>query len=329
MQEYFMLNNGSSFVLFSTLSNLPPVNATNKKLMPKRNTLLFLTMLPGFVFAQSNYEQFKNLFKNNDSIKIKSLLTEWEKTNPDDPELYTSAINFYFVNSRQEIISLQSDRKNKQGFELTDSTGKVVGFLNSGMDFNREKLSKAIAYANKGIDKFPNRLDIRFGKCYILQQIEDWSNFAKELTRTIEYSQVNKNNWLWTENRQQIDGEHFFVETIQTYLKELYDTEDDNLLPYMIEIGEATLKYYHSSVEILSTTAVALMLTKNYDKALEYLQQAEKINPKDFIVLNNIAQGYKLKGDKANAIKYYRLTEKYGDEQAKQQAKENIKALEK
>lgn len=95
----------------------------------------------------------------------------------------------------------------------------------------------------------------------------------------------------------------------------------------MIQIGEATLKIYKSNVEILSTTSVALLLTKNYDKAIEYLKQAENINPKDFIVLNNIAQGYKLKGDKANAIKYYELTEKYGDERAKLQARRNINEL--
>jgi tetratricopeptide (TPR) repeat protein len=98
------------------------------------------------------------------------------------------------------------------------------------------------------------------------------------------------------------------LETIQTYLRELYDSEDDNLLPYMIQIGEATLNYYHNSVEILSTTSVALLLTKNYDKAIDYLKQAEALNPKDFIDLNNIAQGYKLKGDKVNSIKYYKLT---------------------
>ena len=121
----------------------------------------------------------------------------------------------------------------------------------------------------------------------------------------------------------------FMLGTLQTYLKELYETEDDNLLPNMIQIGDAVLKYYKNNVEILSTTSVALMLTKNYDKAIDYLKQAEKINPKDYIVLNNIAQGYKLKGDKANAIKYYELTEKYGDEQAKQQARQNIKALQK
>jgi tetratricopeptide (TPR) repeat protein len=71
------------------------------------------------------------------------------------------------------------------------------------------------------------------------------------------------------------------------------------------------------------------MLTKNYDKAIEYLNQAEKMNPEAFIVLNNIAQAYKLKGDKVNAIKYFELTEKYGDEQAKQQARQNINALQK
>ena len=80
-------------------------------------------------------------------------------------------------------------------------------------------------------------------------------------------------------------------------------------------------------MEILSTTSVALMLTKNYDKAIQYLQQAEKLNPEDFIVLNNIAQGYRLKGDKVNAIKYYELTEKYGDERAKQEARQNINKL--
>jgi tetratricopeptide (TPR) repeat protein len=294
--------------------------------MQKTLILLFLTAFSTLVFGQTNQEKFKALSKNKDTAKIKSLLAEWERSNPNDPELYTSAINFYFSNSRQEIISLNSDQKGKQSLQLTDSTGNVAGYLNSDLGYNPEKISIAIKYANAGIDKFPDRLDIRFGKCYLLQQIGDYHNFTKEIIKTVEYSRINKNNWLWTGNKKQEDGENFILATIQVYLKELYDTEDDNLLPDMIAIGDATLKYY-THIEILSTTAVALMLTKNYDKAIGYLKQAEKINPKDFIVLNNIAQGYKLKGDKANAIKYYELTAKYGDEQAKEDAKRNIKEL--
>jgi len=295
--------------------------------MQKAITLLFLTIFSTILYGQSNQEKFKTLSGNNDTAKIKSLLAEWEKTNPNDPELYTSAMNFYFSTSKQEIISLNNEQKGKQSIQLTDSTGQVAGYLNSDMGYNPDKIANAIKYANKGIERFPDRLDIRFGKCYLLQKIGDYDNFTKELIKTVEYSRVNKNNWLWTGNKKQDDSENFMLGAIQEYLKGLYDTEDDNLLTNMIEIGDATLKYYKNSVEILSTTAVALMLTKNYDKAIDYLKQAEKLNPKDYIVLNNIAQGYKLKGDKANAIKYYELTAKYGDEQAKEDAKRNIKEL--
>jgi tetratricopeptide (TPR) repeat protein len=286
-------------------------------------------MISTIVCGQSNYEKFKKLFKKNDTTQIKSLLSEWEQTNPNDPELYTSSINFYFSNSKQEIISVDRDQKSKESFQLTDSTGNIAGYINSNLGYNPNKISKAIRYANTGIDKFPDRLDIRFGKCYVLQEIGDYDSFTKEIIKAVEFSQVNKNNWLWTENKKQEDGEGFFLGTIQSYLKEMYETENDNLLPNMIQIGETVLRYYQNNIEILSTTSVALMLTKNYDKAIEYLKEAEKLNPKDFIVLNNIAQGYKLKGDKTNAIKYYELTEKYGDEQAKQQARKNIENLNK
>lgn len=295
--------------------------------MRKIFLFILLTAISNLVSGQTYYEKFKTLFQQNDTIKIASLLTEWEKTSPNDPELYTAAINYYFSNSKKEIVSVDRQQKTNESFQLTDSTGQVAGYINSSLDYDTEKLSKAIKYANIGIDKFPNRLDIRFGKCHILQQIEDYDNFTKEIIKTIDYSQVNKNNWLWTENKKQENGESSLLESIQSYLKQLYDTEDDNLLLNMIQIGEATLKIYKSNVEILSTTSVALLLTKNYDKAIEYLKQAENINPKDFIVLNNIAQGYKLKGDKANAIKYYELTEKYGDERAKLQARRNINEL--
>ena len=297
--------------------------------MQKIITVLILATFSNLVLGQSNYEKFKKLFKDNDTTKIKSLLTEWGKSNPNDPELYTSGFNYYFSKSKKEIISIDKAKHSKESFQFTDSTGKVAGYLSSDLGYNPDKLNKSLDYGNKGIEKFPNRLDLRFGKCYVLGEITDYENFTKEIIETVEYSNTIKNNWLWTENKKLDDAENFMLGAIQTYLKQLYDTEDDNLLENMIRIGDVTLKYYPNNIEILSTTAVASTLTKNYDKALIYLKQAEKLNPKDFIVLNNIARSYNLKGDKENAIKYYELTEKYGDEQAKQQARKEIKQLRK
>jgi len=279
--------------------------------------------------AQNYKQKFDKLYEDNDTVKIKTLLVDWEKSNPNDPELYTSAFNFYFSTSNYEVLALDGKVSGGEVLQLIDSTGKPAGYIRSVPEIKSEKLEKAFSYADKGIQKFPNRLDIRFGKCFVFGQIGDYENFTKEIIKTVEYSKTNGNNWQWTNNKKLDDGQDFMLNTIQEYLAQLYNTEDDALLENMTRIGDATIKHYPDKIEILSTTSVAHMLRKNYDKAIEYLKHAEKLNPKDFIVLNNIAQGYKLKGDKGNAIKYYELTEKYGDEQAKQQARQNIKELKK
>src|SRR6476646_9985691 len=130
--------------------------------MKKIITLLIIIISSILVFGQTNYEKFKALRKENDTTKLKKFLNEWEQTNPNDPELYTSAINYYYSQSRKEIVSIVPEQTKTQGFELTDSSGKVVGFLSSSVGFDPNKLTMTLAYANKGIDKFPNRLDIRF-----------------------------------------------------------------------------------------------------------------------------------------------------------------------
>jgi Flp pilus assembly protein TadD len=109
---------------------------------------------------------------------------------------------------------------------------------------------------------------------------------------------------------------------------QLYNAGDSQL-NNMKAIAEAVLKYYPDHVENLSNLAITYLIQKDYTNALTPLLKAEKIAPTDYIVLNNIAYCYDTKGDKANAIKYYELTEKYGDERAKQSAKKKLAELKK
>jgi tetratricopeptide (TPR) repeat protein len=298
--------------------------------MQRSILLIVLVFLSGLASGQNTYfEKFKQYFKEQDTTKLKSLFIEWEHTNPNDPELYTSRFNYYFSISRKDIVSLSRESSSKEALQLSDSSGATAGYLTTDLSFNPNLLQKAFMIIDHGIQKFPDRLDMRFGKIYALGAIGDYSNFKKNIIQTLDYSVINKNDWLWTENEKQDDGAGFMLAAVQSYLKQLYDTEDDNLLPFMIEIGKSALKHYPDHIEILSTTSVALLLMKQYEQAILYLKHAESLNPEDFIVLNNIAQAYRMKGDKTNAIKYYELTEKYGDEGARQQAKEWIIELKK
>jgi len=302
--------------------------------MIKQISLLIFSLTLIFFQAkgQTFKKQFNDLVSNNDTIGQQQLLQKWEKNDRNDPELYVAYFNYYVNMSRNEIITLGQNPKGEHVLQIMDqdtTKKEPIGFIYSDTHYNPELLSSGFDWINKGIEKHPNRLDMRFGKVYMFGQIEDYENFTKEIIKTIDYSATNKNNWTWTDSKPVDDPKNFMLGSIQDYQLQLYNTNNDSLLDNMKRIAETILKYYPEHIESLSNLSVVFIIQKQYDKALESLLKAEKLNPKDYIVLSNIAQAYKLKGDIKNAIKYYELTVENGDAEAKQYAKEQIKELEK
>jgi len=174
----------------------------------------------------------------------------------------------------------------------------------------------------------PNRLDMRFGKIYVLGRIAHWAEFTKAIVETIEYSGENKNQWTWTKNDVKEDGENFLLSSIQTYQLQLYNTENDSLLVNMQEIANTILAIYPNHIESLSNLSITYLLAGDYDAGLIPLLKAEKIDPNDAIVLSNIARAYILKEDKVNAIAYYKKVVVLDDYQTKDYAEEQIRMLE-
>jgi len=287
-------------------------------------TFLFVVNL---TFGQNYQEKFKKFSEEKDTIQQLKILKEWEIKNPNDSELYTSYFNFYFSKSKTEIISISKNSNGEDGYQLKDSIGNIAGYIQPNNTYNEEYAKKGIEYIEKGILKFPKRLDMRFGKTYVLGENENYDEFTKEIIKTIEYSNVIKNEWTWTKDKKLEDAENFMLGSIQKYVTQLYNTGNDELLENMKNISETVLKYYPNHIESLSNVSIVHLIRKEFDKGLEYLKKAEKINPTDFVVLGNIAQAYKMKDDKVNAIKYYELVKKYGNEDAKAYSVENIKNL--
>ncbi len=290
--------------------------------------LIFLTSL---CFGQDYQAEFNESFQNNDTIKQLEVLQKWEKTNSKDAELFTSYFNYYFNKSKDEILLVAAGDppKGEKYLSLTDSSGNYAGFIGSQINYDDSYLKNGLDKISEGINLYPNRLDMRFGKIYVLGQIKDWKSFTNEIIKTIDYSATNDNQWTWTNNERQKDGKDFFLGSLQDYQVQLYNTGDDNLIPFMQEIGKTILKYYPNHIESLSNVAVGYLITQDFDNALDYLLKAEKINPKDCIVLSNIAYSYKAKSDNENAIVYYKKVIEYGDEQYKKSAKKELENLEK
>lgn len=262
---------------------------------------------------KKEFDKFCQEGNTNNQIK---LLTKWEIEDPNSPELFTSFFNYYFLKSRQE-----------ESLQLIDSTGKVAGFIGGDIKYNREILQKGFDKIDLGIMKYPNRLDMRFGKVYALGEVKEWDKFTDEIIKTIQYSKKNNNEWTWTNNEEKQNGKEFLLSSIQDYQLTLYNTERDDLLENMRIIAEEILKVYPNHIESLTNISITYLLVEEYDKGIETLLKAEKINPKDVVVLSNIAHGYRLKNDIKNSIKYYEKMLTLDDENAVSFAKEQIESL--
>jgi len=276
--------------------------------------------------AQSLKEQFARAFTKDDTITEIKILAAWSQSAHDDPDRYVYAFNYYVKRGLPDILSLTTTKPAGGAYELKDKNNNTAGYLGNATGFNPQFINQGLACIDSAIIKFPNRLDMRFGKVYVLKKISDYDKFTDEIVKAVEYGQTINNQWLWRDGKPLDDPEKSMLSTVQSYFLQLYGAGDENA-PNMRRIAEAILKYYPDNVENLSDLSITYIIGKEYDKALPYLLRAEKIAPEDYIILNNIGYCYEQRGSKQNAIKYYELVVKNGTDEAKKDAAQRIKKL--
>lgn len=290
-------------------------------------TLFFVIFLQSFSYSQNYYGNFKALDSQNDTSKAIALLKEWEKNKPDDPDLYVAGFNYYISLAVKELNKDNEENTQNKNHSKEDSAKLALLRHTERIKRIDNNMNKSSEYINNGIQKFPDRLDMRFGKCYILIESKQYKELTEEVVRTVERSALNKNKWFWMNNVPKEDGEGFLLDNIQGYIRALYDTGDDSLLTNILTIGKVTLKYYPNSIPILSSTAVILSQRNEYAEAITLLLKAESINGNDIIVLLNIGECYSRKGDKENAKKYYMRVMELGSDREKEEARKRLNAL--
>ncbi len=295
----------------------------------KKFTILILLLTVFLSLKAQNYEEeFGNYFEQKDTLNMRKTLLNWEKMKPRDSELFTSYLDYYFLVANNEVHSLETIQPDGELIQ-PESNQKIAEYIASHMSVRKPILSKGIRKIDEGINLYPDRLDMRFGEIYVLSQAKEWAVFTRKIIEAIDQSVKNKHKWRWTHNEKADDAENLFFSTLQDYQILLHNYQEDKLLIYMKEIATEVLKFYPDQVESLSNLSIVYMTNNEVDKAIEVLLRAETITRKDFIILSSLAYAYKQKGDKAKAIEYYQKTVRYGDNDAKRKAKEQIRELKK
>lgn len=278
-------------------------------------SLLFVGSIGAW--AQNWEDQFIAAFHQQDSLAQRQVLQQWEKAQPNNAELMTMYYNYYMQRARREIVQVFSTPPDGEALELRNEKGELSGYMGSEIFYEKAQTQQAIAWLDRALQSYPNRLDIRFGKIYALGLIEDWQPFTTAILEAIAHGKKINHHWLWKNNEAVDEAADFFAGSIQDYQVDLFNTQDDELLNNVRTIARQLLEQFPNHIESLSNIVVSYMYEKKYEQALPYLERAIQVDPEDAILVNNMAELQKRMGHYNEARRYYqRLIELIPEEKA-------------
>jgi len=253
---------------------------------------LIMMLLPITTFSQSWKEQYYEASEaNNDSLAT-AILTEWIKAEPSNPDMTVAAFNYFVLLGREEVLlfnySEPPPQKPEDMLLVQDDSGKTVSYISSDYKYDQANFDYAMELIADGIKRNPDRLDLRFGKAYILGETRNYKEHIQDIKDVLERNIENEEAWLWMENEPLSDVPNFLTESLHDYVSNLFYAGEDYLHD-AIEIAELILKQYPNSVIHRSNIGAAYYSLGDYQKAIENFKMATEVDPEDVVVLLNLA----------------------------------------
>lgn len=209
---------------------------------------------------------------------------------------------------------------------MEDSLGisKFMRYMNS---LETVFLGEAIKKVDEGLLKYPNRLDLIFGKLFAIRYHQQWTWFTKEVLKVIKLSKLNDNKWLW-EGDKTISQDEFLC-TLEEHINFLATHSNDSLQFEVIKIAEVLLEQYPNRHKAKFDLSIAYLLTDNLDLGIKSLHELEKVFPNNLDITYNLAKAYKNNNQPQKAIEYFTKLKGFDDKSAKKYAKKQLKIFKK
>jgi len=279
--------------------------------------------------VSEEYSAFIKLLRSKDTAAQRVFLAQWAGIGQQDPEFYVCYANYYTNLAKKEVINMTTvpPAAGEEAFTMNDSVGNVVGYLRSQTIMDDELSAESLVWLNKGIARFPQRLDLLFGKVYMYGKLNQFDSFATTLLSAIEKSVENNFEWQWSKGVVLQDGKQFLFSTCQDYIAQLFNAEDSAALLWIEPISLALLEIDPKNVPCTSNLAVSNMMLRRWDEALVHLNKAHALDPKDDIVLANMGYCNLHLRNKSQAKKYYSLLKKSSEPEYQKLAKEMLQEV--
>lgn len=267
----------------------------------KHYTALILLLSAMTIYGFDLSEKIYTSIQSNDYAEADSLLSEWHKIDSLNPELEIARFNRYINESRKTFLLLTDDASpDGEALIFADSLGNTAGSIQQGLQWNDSLYNQALIIISDAIDKYPMRLDMRFGYATALAMRERTEEMVEVLKKTLSYGNEIGYKWLWQDNERLDDSETEMIEGIWDFSRGIYNNEQDSLA---YDLCAETLKYFPDDLRFINLCGAIKYLSGSYNEALDYFNKALAISPDDVIVMSNIAQVNYILGNYGETIK--------------------------
>jgi tetratricopeptide (TPR) repeat protein len=257
--------------------------------------------------SRANGEDYAARYKQLQEQKaadtqVAPFLNEWREKAPNDPEAWVASANHYF-NKRQVMISRKPPGKGD--FSVNDAkTGKQAGSISFEQD--KASVKHAAALLQEATTKFPDRLDIWCGLAFIDQESGDFDGEVSTLRKMAAYARDHPAELKWLQGEKlPASPDQFIPDKLHSYALYYEKKEDPEGDERFMQIAMFSTEQFPNHPYGFNDVAMYYSLQNDNGKTREWLEKANKIDPKDTLVLMNLGKVSLKLGDRAGAQKYY------------------------
>jgi tetratricopeptide (TPR) repeat protein len=295
-----------------------------------RYFILVFTFVSFAANAQSWKEKYQSAINNRQDSLATSILMDWIKIEPENPDMTVAAFNHYLFTGVRDIMVMTDNPEElveSEGYlEILDAQGLPFSYIGSSTYYEPEYFNRAMELIDNGIKFNPNRLDLRFGQAYVLGETQNYELQIQAIREVLAQNKINNGEWFWMENAPVDDIQYFLPESIQDYLGGLFYS-GVSYSNEIIELSNLMLEQYPDNVMYISNIGAAYYNAGDLQKAYETFSRAFDIDYNDSVVILNLGQICTELGKYHEAIYFYEKIVQTGDEYDKEFAQERINEL--